>query len=45
LGPRGYSLRSLARKLARPENDAVLAMVEEVVELRHKLITATIVKF
>jgi hypothetical protein len=44
LGPRGYALRALARKLARSENDRVLAMVEEVVELRHKLITATIPK-
>ncbi|HTD13689.1 MAG TPA: hypothetical protein VK673_00825 [Chthoniobacterales bacterium] len=41
LGPRGYALRALARKLARSENDPVLAMVEEVVELHHKLITAT----
>ncbi len=44
LGPRGYALRGLARKLARPENDAVLAVVEEVVELHHKFITATIPK-
>ena len=44
LGPRGYSLRALAKKLARPENDPVLAMVEEVVELHHKLITGTIPK-
>lgn len=44
VGPRGYQLRALARKLARPENDPVLAMVEEVVELHHKLITATIPK-
>ena len=44
LGPRGYALRALARKLARSENDPVLAMVEEVVELHHKLITATIPK-
>jgi len=44
LGPHGYALRALARKLARPENDPVLAMVEEVVELHHKLITATIPK-
>jgi hypothetical protein len=44
LGPRGYTLRSLARKLARSENDPVLAMVEEVVELHHKLITTTIPK-
>ena len=44
LGPRGYELRGLARKLARPQNDPVLAMVEEVVELHHKLITGTIPK-
>ena len=44
LGPCGYELRGLARKLARTENDAVLAVVEEVVELHHKLITATIPK-
>jgi SAM-dependent methyltransferase len=43
-GPRGYALRGLAKKLARPENDPVLAMVEEVVELHHTLITATIPK-
>ena len=44
LGPRGYELRALAKKLARRENDPVLAMVEEVVELHHRLITATIPK-
>ena len=44
LGLRGYALRGLAKKLARPENDPVLAMVEEVVELHHKLITGTIPK-
>ncbi len=44
LGPQGYELRGLARKLARPENDAVLAMVEEAVDLHHKLITKTIPK-
>jgi SAM-dependent methyltransferase len=44
LGPRGYSLRALAKKLARSENDPVLAMVEEVAGLHHKLITATIPK-
>ena len=44
LGPPGYALRALARKLSRPENDPVLAMVEEVVDLHHKLITATIPK-
>lgn len=44
LGSRGYALRGLARKLAQPENDPTLAMVEEVVGLHHKLITATIPK-
>ena len=44
LGSRGYSLRAFAKKLARPENDPVLAVVEEVVDLHHKLITATIPK-
>ncbi len=44
LGPRGYALRGLAKKLARPESDAVLAVVEEVVELHHKFITGTIPK-
>ena len=44
LGPQGYSLRGLARKLARAENDPVLAVVQEVVDLHHKLITATIPK-
>ncbi|HEV2400423.1 MAG TPA: class I SAM-dependent methyltransferase [Candidatus Sulfotelmatobacter sp.] len=44
VGPRGYELRGLARKLALPENDPVLAMVEEVAELHHKLITGTIPK-
>jgi len=42
LGPRGYGLRGLARELARPENDPVLAMVEEIVDLHYRLITATI---
>ena len=44
LGPSGYELRGLAGKLSQPENDPVLAMVEEVVELHHRLITATIPK-
>ena len=44
LGARGYALCGLAKKLAKPENDPVLAMVEEVVELHHKLITGTIPK-
>ena len=29
-GPRGYELRGLAELLSRPENDSVLALVEEV---------------
>lgn len=44
LGPHGYELRGLARKLARTENDAVLAIAEEIVDLHHKLITGTIPK-
>ena len=44
LGVQGYSLRGLARKLAQPKNDPVLAMAQEVVELHHKLITGTISK-
>ncbi len=44
LGSRGYALRGLAAKLARPENDALLAMTEEVAGLHHKLILDTIPK-
>ena len=44
LGARGYQLHGLAKKLARAENDSILAMVEEVVGLHHKLITGTIPK-
>ena len=44
LGPRGYTLRGLASTLARPENDAALAMVQEVAGLHHKLISATLPK-
>ncbi len=43
-GLRGYALRGLAAKLARPENDALLAMTEEVAGLHHKLIAETIPK-
>ena len=42
LSPRGYTLRGLAKALALPENDATLAMVEEVSGLHHKLIAATL---
>ena len=44
LGPAGYALRGLARVLAQPQNDAALAMVEEVAGLHHKLIAATLPK-
>src|ERR1019366_6824881 len=44
LGPQGYALRGLAKTLARPENDAALAMVEEVAGLHHKLISGTLPK-
>ncbi len=44
LGSRGYALCGLAAKLARPENDALLAMTEEVAGLHHKLIAGTIPK-
>ncbi|HEY2859663.1 MAG TPA: class I SAM-dependent methyltransferase [Terracidiphilus sp.] len=44
LTPRGYELRGLARTLARPENDAALAMAEEVGGLHHKLIAGTLPK-
>lgn len=37
----GYSLKGLARKLARPENDATLALVQEVAGLHHQLIART----
>jgi len=42
LSPRGYALSGLAQALARPQNDATLAMVEEVAGLHHKLISATL---
>jgi 4-hydroxy-2,2'-bipyrrole-5-carbaldehyde O-methyltransferase len=44
LEERGYSLRGLAKVLARPENDAALAMAEEVAGLHHKLIAGTLPK-
>lgn len=44
LGPRGYALCGLASSLARPENDPMLAMVQEVAGLHHKLISATLPK-
>ncbi len=41
LGAGGYELRGMAKALARPENDATLAMVQEVAGLHHKLIAET----
>ena len=42
LGSHGYALRGLAKSLAQPENDAALAMVEEVAGLHHMLIAQTL---
>lgn len=42
LGRDGYKLRGVAAALARQENDAALAMVEEVAGLHHKLIAETV---
>lgn len=39
--PAGYALRRLAKKLAEPQNDAAVAIVEEIAELHHKLIFET----
>ena len=44
LGPRGYALHGMAKALARPGNDAALAMVQEVAGLHHKLIAGTLPK-
>src|SRR5262249_40151217 len=40
-GSGGYALKGLARKLALPQNDAVLALVQEVAGLHHSLIANT----
>jgi SAM-dependent methyltransferase len=37
----GYELTGLAKKIALPENDATLALAQEVVTLHHRLITET----
>ena len=44
VGTQGYTLLGMARKLAQPENDPVLAMTQEVADLHHKLITRTLPK-
>lgn len=41
LNQRGYVLKGLARKLALPQNDAPLALVQEVADLHYKLISHT----
>jgi len=41
LGPQGFTLRGMAKKLAEPQNDAALAVAEEIAELHHKLILET----
>ncbi|HXS77948.1 MAG TPA: class I SAM-dependent methyltransferase [Terracidiphilus sp.] len=43
-GTSGYSLIGIAKTLARSENDAALAMVQEVAGLHHKLIADTVSK-
>lgn len=40
-GRDGYRLRGLAARLARPENDATLALLQEAASLHHKLILDT----
>lgn len=42
LGRSGFVLRGMALKLAQPELDPALAMVQEVAGLHHKLIAATL---
>lgn len=41
LGAQGYFLKGLAKKMALPENDATLALAQEVAGLHHKLILNT----
>jgi 4-hydroxy-2,2'-bipyrrole-5-carbaldehyde O-methyltransferase len=41
LSARGYSLKGLARKLALPQNDAMLALLQEVAGLHYNLISKT----
>ena len=38
LGARGYALKGLAKRLALPQNDAILALLEEAAGLHYKLI-------
>ncbi len=41
LGPVGFELKGLARKLAQPQNDSILALLQEVAGLHYKLILDT----
>jgi len=41
LGHNGYALKRLAKKLARPENDATLALAQEAASMHHQLIMQT----
>ena len=41
LGAKGYALKGLAGKLARPHNDATLALLQEVAGLHYNLISQT----
>src|SRR5208283_4379588 len=44
LDPRGYALKGLAKKLALPQNDAALALLQEAAGLHSKLISQTVRK-
>lgn len=44
LDPSGYALKGLAKKLALPQNDAALALLQEVAGLHSKLISHTVPK-
>lgn len=41
LGARGYALKGLAKRLALPQNDAILALLQEAAGLHYKLIAET----
>lgn len=42
--PQGYALKGLARKLASPQNDAILALIQETTNLHYRLISNTPLK-
>lgn len=44
LDARGYALKGLAKKLALPQNDAALALLQEAAGLHSKLISQTVTK-